>query len=210
LALNVLLYDQQLCSSPTLCLFIGEAYAASEFARSVARKLDELGEGLDSILSEGQMFALQNARRTLQMRGATVLAGKGPANQWTISLTKEKGLLDEIVSQCGSVHIYNRRRFLEMISVRSMDEAERMIYALPQRPSYAGIDRVQTVGMAVPEQMWQDHSMRLSRLGVYRILPVGDMYLRSALEPYDGISMASLFTYTVYLREKEMGLEDVL
>lgn len=210
LALNVLLYDQQLCSSPTLCIFIGESSAATEFARSVARNLDEMGAGYDSILSEGQMFALQNARRTLQMRGAMVLAGKNIANQWTISLTKEKGSLDEVLSQCGSVHLYNRRRFLEMISVRSMDDAERMIAELPKRPSYAGIDRVQTIGMAVAEPMKEDRSMRISRLGVYRILPVGDMYLRSALEPYDGISLASLFTFMVYQREKEMDMGDVL
>lgn len=97
-----------------------------------------------------------------------------------------------------------------MISVRSMDEAEQMISALPQRPSYAGIDRVQTVGMAVPEQNEKDYSARLARQGVYRIMPVGDMYLRSALEPYDGISLASLFSYMVYLREKEMDMGDVL
>ncbi len=67
---------------------------------------------------------------------------------------------------------------------------------------------MQTVGLAVPDDRQDAISRSLARIGVYRIVPVGDMYMRSALEPYDGISLALPFTYTVYRRDRNRLTED--
>ena len=43
--------------------------------------------------------------------------------------------------------------------------------------------------------------------GVHRILPLGDMFMRGAVEPYDGVTMSSLFTRIVYWRKANVALE---
>jgi len=210
LALNMVLYDQQLCSSPTCAVFVGDHPAALEFARRTAGYLDENGSAQPMKVEEGVLFSLQNFRRTLQVRGGTVLAGRSQDNAWTICVSKKAGVLDLALAQYPHMGLHARRRFLELVSVPTVEEALEIIRTLPQQKAYAGIDRVQTVGLAVPEGMEDEVSQRLAEVGVFRILPVGDMYMRSSLEPYDGVVMASLFTYIAYRRARGIDLEDQL
>lgn len=210
LAMNMVLYDQQLCSSPTCAVFVGDHAAALDFAKRTAAHLDENGSAQPMKIDEGTLFSLQNFRRTLQVRGGTVLSGRSPDNAWTICVSKGKGVLDLALAQYPHMGLHARRRFLELVSVPNVNDAMEIIRTLPHQKAYAGIDRVQTIGLAVPEGMEDEVSQQLAEAGVFRILPVGDMYMRSSLEPYDGVSMASLFTYIAYRRARSIDLEDQL
>ncbi|MEM4736697.1 MAG: hypothetical protein QXD41_02380 [Nitrososphaeria archaeon] len=44
----------------------------------------------------------------------------------------------------------------------------------------------------------------VAKTGVYRIVPLADMFMRSAIEPYDGTILASAFTNTIYYRNKNL------
>jgi hypothetical protein len=204
LAANVVLYDQQLCSSPTVAFFIGGHDDSVMFGKMLSEQLDAVGSGHPSAIREGNMFVLQNARRMLQLKGSTVLQGKTPENQWTIVLSKGRSMLDDMVVQFPSMDLYGRRRFIEIVSVASYGEAMKLIEDLPSTRAFKGIDRVQTIGLAVPSAQEDEVAGMASRTGAYRIVPVGDMFMRSALEPYDGISLASLFVQTSYRRTSSL------
>ncbi|HSV41890.1 MAG TPA: acyl-CoA reductase, partial [Methanomassiliicoccales archaeon] len=210
LAMNMVLYDQQLCSSPTLALFVGEHAQSLEFAKKVAAFLDEEGKDMPLELTESSLFTLQNGRRMLQMRGSTVMAGRSPRNTWTLAVSNGRSNMDEVAAQYRALSIHGRRRFLEIITVPGLDKAVEIINALPSNQAFAGIDKVQTIGLAAPIDKENDYLDALSRTGVYRTVPVGDMFMRSAVEPYDGQALASLFTYITYRRGRNLRLEDVL
>jgi hypothetical protein len=202
LALNMVLYDQQLCSSPTLCLFLGDLAKAKEFAGKVTSHLDTIGRGFPMVLDEGRLFSLNNFRRGLQLSGSTVLSSKAIDNPWTIVLSKGRPALRSVMAQFPGMGLYARRRFIEVVVLSGEQDALDMITDLPNDPAFKGIDKVQTVGLAVREEREGPLSLLLASAGVYRIVPVGDMYMRSAVEPYDGVSLASPFTYTVYHRRR--------
>ena len=88
LALNMLLYDQQLCSSPTAGVFIGDMANAKEFAAKLANHLDRIGQDFPLSLDEGRLFALNNYRRALQLGGAFVLSSRRADNPWTVVVSK--------------------------------------------------------------------------------------------------------------------------
>lgn len=204
LAKNIVLYDQQLCSSPTSAVFIGDHGSAVAFSKLLSSRLDEIGSRHPMTLREGSMFVLQNARRMLQLKGAIVSGGRSEQNQWTVVVSKGRSMLEDMVSQFPGMNIYGRRRFIEIVSMPSYDEAIEWIIGLPSTKAYSGIDKVQTVGLAVPREDVIKVSTMAARAGVYRIIPISDMFMRSALEPYDGISLASLFLQTSYRRGKDL------
>jgi len=37
-------------------------------------------------------------------------------------------------------------------------------------------------------------------IGVYRVVPLGESYLRTPVEPYDGFFLPSVLSYAVYIR----------
>lgn len=206
LALNMTLYDQQLCSSPTTGCFIGSWNGAVAFAKEVGAVLDRLGVAMPLAVPEGAMFSLQNARRMLQFKGCTVLSSKDEGNPWTIVISKEKGMLDEIMTGVPELALHNRRRFLELVVVDTPEGALHHIRALPSRPAFMGIDRVQTVGLALDPSYRDAVTEAIALVGPYRIVPLGDMYMRSACEPYDGVNLAQVFTYTAYRRDTPAGI----
>lgn len=210
LALDTVLYDQQLCSSPTLALFLGDRTDAKQFAEDLGRGLDEMGKGFPLHLEEGRMFALNNFRRVLQLRGATVLSSKSPINPWTIVVSLGKSNLDEAMVQNQSMGLYGRRRFIEIIVIQSEDQGMQLIAGLPRTKAWTGIDQVQTIGLAVGSDRYEGLSLAMAQIGAFRLVPVGDMYMRGAAEPYDGVTLASIFTTAVYRRDAHLTLEDQL
>ncbi len=209
LALNMLLYDQQLCSSPTACVFVGDMAKAKDFASKLAHHLDRIGEDFPMSLDEGRLFALNNYRRALQLGGASVLSSKRAENPWTVVISKGRSSLANAMVQFPGMVLHARRRFIELVVLEDEVGGLRFIAGLSSDQAFQGIDKVQTVGLAVPDDRQELISHSLARTGVYRIVPVGDMYMRSALEPYDGISLALPFTYTVYRRDRNRLTEDV-
>lgn len=202
LALDVVLYDQQLCSSPTSAVFIGSFEEGKMFLRTAGERLDDVGMEFPLPLDQDRMFTLQGARRYIQTEGGTVLSSREPANPWTLVLSKGQSSMKGLAAQFPTFNLFARRRFLEIVVVPDADSAVALLRDLPGHPAFRGIDGVQSVGLAVNESSKKDIVDRLVNAGVHRILPLGDMFMRGAVEPYDGVPMSSLFTRIVYWRGK--------
>ncbi|NYT11956.1 MAG: hypothetical protein GKC03_05305 [Methanomassiliicoccales archaeon] len=201
LALNIVLYDQQLCSSPTSAVFIGDHEKAREFVSMVAKELDDLGADFGMRMEQDAAFLLQSARRYLQFKGSAVRASNKVSNMWTVVLSKGRSALRDAVAFYPSLNIYSRKRFIEIITVGDVKEAAELVDDVSTNPAYTGVDKVQTVGLRLSEGNREKMLDRLTFSGVYRIVPLEDMFMRGAAEPYDGESMASLFTYALYRRD---------
>ena len=210
LALDVVLYDQQLCSSPTTGVFIGGYDKAKEFLKAAGERLDEAGNEFPLTPDQDRLFVLQGARRFIQTDGGMVLSSKSPENPWTLVLSKGNSSLVNLAAQFPTFNLFARRRFLEIVVVSDAESAVRLLRSLPEHPAFKGIDGVQSVGLAVTEASRDPIVTKLVGAGVHRILPLGDMFMRGAVEPYDGVTMSSLFTRIVYWRKANAALEGQL
>jgi len=206
LAANIVMYDQQLCSSPTTAIFIGSHGEAVEFAQAAAERLDAPGDLSPLLISDGAAFTLQSARRLLRFRGYTVLSSQNPRNLWTLVVSEGVSVMDDIAASLPDFAPHARRRFLELISVNSEDAAVKLIGSIPSMKAFRGIDKIQTVGLALSAEKAVGIAEKLAEAGVYRIVPLTDMSMRSALEPYDGVAIPSSFTYIVYRRTMGLNL----
>lgn len=206
LALNIVLYDQQLCSSPTSAIFLGTFDKAMDFVSMVGEELDELGKDFKAGLDDDAAFLLQSARRYLQFNGSLVRSSNDPSNMWTVVLSRGKSALVEAVMAYPSLSVYSRKRFIEIVVVEDAADAQRIVDEIPAHPAFEGIDKVQTIGMAVTEENRRNLLERLAFSGVYRVVPLPDMFMRGPVEPYDGACMASLFTYALYSRKGSLEL----
>ncbi|MEM2907551.1 MAG: aldehyde dehydrogenase family protein, partial [Candidatus Odinarchaeota archaeon] len=201
LALNIIIYDQQLCSSPTQAVFIGKAEEASLFAERVAKFLDIIGGEFKMKNKGDSLYLLQSARRTLQFKGVKVLSSSNQDNPWTIVISKEKSVLNELTDSLPEFNIYNRKRFIEIIVVERLQEALKHIEQVPFNTAFKGVDKVQSIGLALSNANREKIMEDIANTGIFRVTNLGDMYMRSALEPYDGAAIPSMFTYTVYRRD---------
>ncbi|MBO3797547.1 MAG: aldehyde dehydrogenase family protein [Thermoproteota archaeon] len=202
LARNIILYDQQLCSSPTSGAFIGSWTSALSFTRMVERFLNQIGLEFESDFNDASIFLTQSARRVFQLKGSHVISSKNPRNFWTLVVSKGESVLDEVVNSLPAFSIYARRRFLELVVVSSVEEALEHIRRIPLSPAFKDVDGVQTVGYSM--NMDEKILEKLVSLGVYRVVPLSDMFMRSPIEPYDGVPMLSAFTKIVYRRDLEL------
>lgn len=204
LARNILLYDQQLCSSPTEGAFVGEWEEAVEFVTRVGKRLDELTEIFPPKITESYAYVIEGVRRSLQFKGSMVFKSDSSPS-WTIALSKSRSILDDATQAFPEFGLHTRRRFIEIVVVEKYEDALKMIEDLPKRKSFRGIDGVQSVGLSVSDGVRERLCKNLAEMGVFRILPLEDMYMRSALEPYDGINLAQAFTYAVYRRDRPLA-----
>lgn len=62
------------------------------------------------------------------------------------------------------------------------------------------MDRVQTLSVAVGQSTFREILRNLHWIGVYRVVPLGESYLRTPVEPYDGFFLPSVLSYAVYIR----------
>lgn len=85
LAFNMILYDQRLCSSPTMAAFVGSWEGAVKFVERVGRHLDIIGSEYELEVSEDFHYVLQSVRRILQTRGSKVTSRIKPttSGRWS-------------------------------------------------------------------------------------------------------------------------------
>ena len=207
LALNMVLYEQQLCSSPTMGAYLGSWEGALGFAGLVREHLEAIGADYRVEPSDDALFVAHGARKVMAFKGSRVLSSKGAHNPWTLAVSPGRSNLDEAVASFPSFSLPGRRRFLELVVVEDVDQAARLVAQLPAMAAYRGVDKVQTVGLSLPDALREQALWSLAPLGVYRIVPIQDMFMRSAAEPYDGTPLASLFTYAVYERQRPLSPE---
>jgi len=199
LARDVILYDQQLCSSPTYALFIGSKESALKFAESLGEALNHLGGRFPREMGEGELYSLILLRKSLELQGARVFYSENPGNPWTIAVeTPEIGKH----STHSLKHSYPtpRRRFIEIIVLKDIGELREVASFLIRRLRDSGMDKFQTASLKVSERNLNHVLNTLSILGIYRVVPIGESFFRTPLEPYDGEFMPRYFTYTMYLR----------
>ncbi len=207
LALNMVLYEQQLCSSPTIGIYLGGYERALGFASMVRSHLEAIGSQYPVEPSDDALFVTNSARRVMALKGSKVLCSDRNENPWTLAVSKGSSNLESVVSSFPSFSIHGRRRFLELVAVGDVETAASIVRDLPGMSAYTGIDKVQTIGLSLPEDKKEEALYALALTGAYRIVPIEDMFMRSASEPYDGVTLASLFTYAVYLRHAPLRLE---
>ncbi|MEM4690691.1 MAG: aldehyde dehydrogenase family protein [Archaeoglobaceae archaeon] len=203
LAKNVVLYDQQLCSSPTVAFLVGKYENAKDFLRLLAKNLNRIGMELPMKAGDSYIYLLQKVKRALIFKGAFLESSKTPENPWTVVLSKKTSLFEDHFDLYPEFSIFVRKRFIEMVLLDDYFEIVEWVRKIPKLRSYSGIDGVQTVGIAIKPEVKNSLLEELAS-SVYRIVPIEDMFMRSPLEPYDGILFPRAFTKPVYYREKTM------
>ncbi|NLT36616.1 MAG: aldehyde dehydrogenase family protein [Methanomassiliicoccus sp.] len=202
LAENMVLYEQQLCSSPTLGAFIGTKDEAVDFASKVAAHLQEIGTKHATAQSDDLGFIRASSLRIMELCGSTVLRSKDGSNPWSIAVTPGGSVLDEALISFPAYGPHVRRRFMELVVVSDTATAVDLIARLPGMKAYQGVDKVQTVGLSLSEHQHAEAKAALLATGAYRLVPLDDMYRRDPAEPYDGSPLASLFAYAMYHRAR--------
>lgn len=194
LAREVVLYDQQLCSSPTFLLFLGSRESLSDFVRKLARALDEVGSRFPVELSEGSFYRLHTFRKSLELGGAMLAYSRSAQNPWTLVVRKAD---DGGPPSTWEVHA---RRVLEVVHVGSLEELGRGLERVVARLRRMGVDGIQTVSYSVSGEALKAVLRVLGSHGVYRVVPLGESFLRTPAEPYDGEFIPRYYTYSMYIR----------
>jgi hypothetical protein len=199
LARDVVLYDQQLCSSPTYAIFIGSKDSALKFAQRLGEALNNVGRRFPRDLKEGELYNLILLRKNLEIQGVRVFYSENPGNAWTIAVKT----LESVTNFAYSLkypHTIPRRRFIEIIVLKDAKELKETILHLIEDLRRNGVDKFQTASIKVSERNLNHVLKVLSILGIYRVVPIGESFFRTPLEPYDGEFLPRYFTYTMYLR----------
>jgi hypothetical protein len=186
---------------------LGTNKKALEFATSTAERLDSFGNSYPMSMPDSAAYALQSARRVLQFKGSILLSSQNAQNMWTIVVSDRVSVMDEIVTSLPDFGLHMRRRFIEIISMQDEVDIPAFIESLPRMKAFKGIDKIQTVGTAISPESEPKIAELLAEAGVFRIVPLNDMYLRSPSEPYDGVAIPSSFTHIVYRRKLSLNME---
>lgn len=204
LARDVVLYDQQLCSSPTYVLYIGSMSAAADFAKKLGNALDKIGSTFPRKFTEHGSYTLLLMRKKLEIDGYTVFYSQNLENPWIIAVRGSLHTKDVRTYKIDTaIPLHQRKRFVE---IRVLDKDELLpatLDGLLRELSYQGVDKFQTALLAVSESRKSKLINLLARIGVYRIVPLGESFLRTPIEPYDGEFIPKYFTYTIYVRDCE-------
>jgi len=200
LAFDTILYRQQLCNSPTEAHFIGSYEDAKGFGEIFSHMLDEHDKSLPGELSEAQIYNTQVIRRSLKRAGSKVFMPDDGTARWTVVVSKDQSNIDNVTNNSNHFSIYQRPVFLEIVAVPELDGSLTKIEELPHRKCYQGVEKAQTVGYAMDERSAKDFAKELSKIGIYRVVPVGQMYYRTAYEPSDGEYLARELTFLSYFK----------
>jgi len=202
LAEGIIYYDQQLCSSPTEACFIGDLEQAKHFAEKVGKKLEQITSEFPIVKPEYEIHLLQSARNLLKANGSELIIPSDGGPEWTLAVSAEKSNLDATVNGIPEFLFHARRRFLEIIAVKSQSDVVGKVRGLPDRAPFKGVLRVQTVGLAASRERFEALTRLLYGSGVYRIVPLKEMHLRSPSEPFDGRHLARDFVDIIYIRQQ--------
>ncbi|MEM0506989.1 MAG: aldehyde dehydrogenase family protein [Thermosphaera sp.] len=201
LAWDIVIYDQQLCSSPSYVIFIGSTNKALEFAKVLGKFLDEVGALFPKKVGEGELYNLISMRKRLEVEGAYVLYSKNLENPWTIAVTSSWRRFNNNPYQFKNDWGF-RKRFAEILVVENIGDLKTIISSLMEELANQGVDKFQTVAMSLNDKNYASAISALSLFGVYRIVPIGESFLRTPVEPYDGEFLPRYFTYSLYIRRK--------
>jgi hypothetical protein len=170
--------------------------------------LDAIGSQYPIEQSNDALFVRNSAQKVMLFQGSKVLRSSSLQNPWTLVMSNGRSNLEAAVESFPSFNVHVRRRFLEMVVLNSTNKLAALVAQLPSMKAFRDVDKVQTMGMALPDDLRNEVLWSLSPSGIYRFVPIEDMFMRSASEPYDGIPLASIFTYAVYQREKSSVKEE--
>ncbi|MCX8209056.1 MAG: acyl-CoA reductase [Sulfolobales archaeon] len=198
LARDVVLYDQQLCSSPTLAVLIGSRNSLVVFLKTLSRALDEVGDKFPVELSEGSFYRLHSFRKSLELDGVGVVYSRSARNPWTVVVRN----LGELERAPLTWSTYSRR-VLEVMSIENPSDLGKVLELQTRRLRKSGIDGIQTVSYAVSRYRLEEIVKTLAKFNVYRVVPLGESFLRTPAEPYDGEFIPKYYTRTIYLRVAE-------
>ena len=195
----MVLYYQQLCSSPTHAIFIGSKDSALKFAQRLGEALNNVGRWFPRDSKEGELHNLILLSKNLEIQGVRVFYSENPGNAWTIAVKT----LESVTNFAYSLkypHTIPRRCFIEIIVLKDARGLKEAILHLIENLRRNGVDKFQTASIKVSERNLNHVLKVLSILGIYRIAPKGESYFKTPLEPYDGEFLPRYFTYTMYLR----------
>ncbi|MCX8185085.1 MAG: aldehyde dehydrogenase family protein [Sulfolobales archaeon] len=195
LARDVVLYDQQLCSSPTLAIFIGSRETLVDFLKKLSKALDDIGDRFPVELTEGSFYKLHTFRKSLELGRVDVVYSRSASNPWTIIVRK----LDELNRVPLAWSTYSRR-VLEIVNIEKPADLDRVLEIQIKRLRKLGVDGVQTVSCAVSRDVFKEVVEILTKFNIHRIVPLGESFLRTPAEPYDGEFIPKYFTRAIYLR----------
>jgi hypothetical protein len=195
MARGLCVMGQQLCSSPTEAYFIGRWEAASEFAREVAQELENSPEPFSPV-DDAYSLLLDRIGDRLGEAGSLVLAPRTGGGAWMLAVSHRESMMARMPADLR-LPIGERRGFLEMIVVDSVEDAATRIRELPSAATHRGVRRVQTVVrlMEVSEAHRLFRALRAT--GIYRFVPPEYVVLRHGLEPLDGRHLISELTSQV-------------
>lgn len=204
LAVDIILYDQQLCSSPTYAVFIGSWDSGLLFARRLGEALNEVGSIFPKKTSEESLYNFFLVRKKLELSGYWVFSSLNPENPWIVAVYKGRGKSSGRYRFTDSgLSIFQKRRVIEIIVLEEVNELRDLFLELLGYLKGFGVDKVQTVSVALSNDNFSKVIGLLASLGVYRLVPLGESFLRTPAEPYDGDFIPKYFTYTLYIRAKE-------
>ncbi|MET0190057.1 MAG: acyl-CoA reductase, partial [Pseudonocardia sediminis] len=193
---------QQMCSSPTAAVFVGDADAARAVATDVAAALEQVPHTGEVAVPPGVAMRLDRVRDRCAEEGATVLLPSGEGPEWTVMVSEGTSVVDALPAALAP-HIHDRRHFLEIVAVPDLDAAADRIAAQPSGPCHTGVVAVQTLLTFCSTAEAEHVATGLRRRGApaFRIVPPARVMLRHALEPLDGRHLLAAFTRQTVLVE---------
>lgn len=191
---SMVLFGQQLCSSPTEAYFVGEHDRAEDLAAELAAHLAQSAEASARMITDREAMLLDRVRDRCEELGSTVHTPPHGSAAWTVVVTKHNSVFEQFPADLR-LPIHDRHSFLELISVPDINTAADRIAALPVAPCHTAIKQVQTVLRLahITDAQWLAGLLR-GRGGVYRLVPPAHVAARHPMEPADGQHLLSLFT----------------
>lgn len=191
---SMVVFGQQLCSSPTEAYFVGEHGRAEEFAAELAAQLARSAEAGERMIAGREAVLLDRVRDRCEERGSTVHTPPHGSAAWTVVATRHTSVFEGFPAGLR-LPIHDRHGFLELISVPDIETAADRIAALPGAPCHTAIKQVQTVlRLADVTDAQRLAGLLRARRGVYRVVPPAHVAARHPVEPADGQHLLSLFT----------------
>jgi hypothetical protein len=191
---SVVVFGQQLCSSPTEAYFVGAHDRAEDLAAELAAQLAHSAEASARMITDREAVLLDRVRDRCEELGSAVRTPPHGSAAWTVVTSRTTSVFGQFPANlCLPVH--DRHGFLELISVPDIETAADRIACLPAAPCHAGVRQVQTVlRLAHLADAQRLVTLLRARRGVYRVVPPDHVAARHPLEPADGQHFLSLLT----------------
>jgi hypothetical protein len=191
---SMVVFGQQLCSSPTEAYFVGDHSRAEDLAAALAVELAQSPEASARMITDRQAVLLDRVRDRCEELGAAVHTPTHGSAAWTVVSSQNTSVFEQFPADlCLPIH--DRHGFLELICVPDIETAADRIAALSAAPCHAAIKQVQTV-LRLADLADAQRLARLlrPRRGIYRVVPPDYVAARHPMEPADGQHFLSQFT----------------